>query len=63
MYTVGEGPVDDVHGALFAGHDGGDGQGDLRGPEIQAVRPCHAFVAATPSDRSERNAPVWFARG
>nr|ACR35274.1 unknown [Zea mays] len=38
MYTVGEGPVD-VHGALFAGHGGGDGQGDLRGPEIQAVRP------------------------
>jgi hypothetical protein len=47
MYTVGAASLVDIHGVLFAGHGGGDGRGDLRGPEIQAVRPCDAFVTVT----------------
>jgi len=58
MYTVGASLVDDIHGVLFAGHGGGDGRGDLRGPEIQAVRPCDAFVTVTSAVRSiEMDAP------
>ena len=33
MYTVGASLVD-ICGALFSGDGGGDGRGDLRGPEI-----------------------------
>jgi hypothetical protein len=33
MHTVGASLVD-IYGALFSGDGGGDGRGDLRGPEI-----------------------------
>jgi hypothetical protein len=37
MYTAGASLVD-IYITLFSGDDGGDGRGDLRGPEVYALR-------------------------
>jgi hypothetical protein len=57
VHAVGASLVD-IHGVLLAGHGGGDSRGDLRGPETQAARSCHASVRNSDVGSIDRNAPM-----